>query len=88
MQATRDTQNRQRRSQDSTALLKADVGICLKLIDAVVAYTGRIIGLTDGNTNKVMCDRTKVNVDNAKIDAIERWQPFGAEAIDHRSQLV
>lgn len=52
------------------------------------ACTGRVIGVTDGDTMKMLCDgiETKVRLD--QIDAPERNQPFGSKAKEVLSNLV
>lgn len=69
------------------------VAAVLLLIAAVIsaaaqACTGRVVGVTDGDTVKVLCDgiETKVRLD--QIDAPERNQAFGAKSKETLSDLV
>ncbi|MBA4286261.1 MAG: micrococcal nuclease [Xanthomonadaceae bacterium] len=69
--------------------MKAGIGAILLLVaGAAFACTGRVVGVTDGDTIKVLCDRTEVKVRPAEIDAPERGQPFGAKAKVALSDLV
>lgn len=69
--------------------IKAGIGAILLLVaGAAFACTGRVVGVTDGDTIKVLCDRTEVKVRLAEIDAPERGQPFGAKAKVALSDLV
>lgn len=52
------------------------------------ACTGRVVGVTDGDTVKVLCDGTETKVRLDQIDAPERNQPFGSKAKDVLSNLV
>ena len=52
------------------------------------ACTGRVVGVTDGDTIKVLCNRTEIKVRLAEIDAPEKRQPFGSKAKSELSQLV
>lgn len=71
------------------AAIKAGIGAILLLVaGAAIACTGRVVGVTDGDTIKVLCDRTEVKVRLAEIDAPERGQPFGAKAKVALSELV
>lgn len=62
--------------------------ILLICIPSTWACTGRVVGVTDGDTVKVLCDglETKVRLD--QIDAPERNQPYGSKAKDVLSNLV
>lgn len=55
---------------------------------AADACTGRVVGVTDGDTVKVLCDgiETKVRLD--QIDAPERAQAFGSRSKEALSDLV
>ncbi len=55
---------------------------------AVFACTGRVVGVTDGDTIKVLCGQTEMRVRLAQIDAPERGQAFGAKAKEALSDLV
>lgn len=46
------------------------------------------VGVTDGDTIKVLCGRTEMKVRLAQIDAPERGQAFGAKAKEALSDLV
>ncbi|MCX7059274.1 MAG: thermonuclease family protein [Gammaproteobacteria bacterium] len=71
------------------AMIKAGIGAILLLVaGAVFACSGRVVGVTDGDTIKVLCDRTEVKVRLAEIDAPERGQPFGAQSKAALSDLV
>lgn len=52
------------------------------------ACTGRVVGVTDGDTIKVLCGRTELRVRLAQIDAPERNQAFGSRAKEVLSDLV
>lgn len=72
-----------------SAAIKAAIGAALLLVTtAALACTGRVVGVTDGDTIKVLCNRTEVKVRLAEIDAPERGQPFGAKAKVALSDLV
>ena len=53
-----------------------------------LACMGRVVGVTDGDTIKVLCGRTEMKVRLAQIDAPERGQAFGAKAKEALSDLV
>lgn len=55
---------------------------------AANACSGRVVGVTDGDTVKVLCDgiETKVRLD--QIDAPERAQAFGSRSKEALSNLV
>ncbi len=79
----------QRRPSRLTAAIQAGIGTIMLLVaSAVFACTGRVVGVTDGDTIKVLCHRTEVKVRLAEIDAPERGQPFGAKAKVALSDLV
>ena len=66
--------------------------LLLLLLTASVAYadvTGRVVGVTDGDTIKVL-DSHKVEhkVRLTGIDAPERGQPFGTTSTRHLSSMV
>lgn len=72
-----------------TLAIQIGIGAILLLVaGAVFACTGRVVGVTDGDTIKVLCDRTEVKVRLAEIDAPERGQPFGSRAKVALSDLV
>lgn len=72
-----------------TAAIQSGIGAILMLVaGAVFACTGRVVSVTDGDTIKVLCDRTEVKVRLAEIDAPERGQPFGGKAKVVPSELV
>jgi endonuclease YncB( thermonuclease family) len=56
------------------------------------SYTVKRIGVTDGDTIKILDDRTEppseVKVRLESIDAPEKKQPFGTKAKQHLSELV
>ncbi len=52
------------------------------------ACVGRVVGVTDGDTIKVLCGQTELKVRLAQIDAPERGQAFGAKAKEALSDLV
>lgn len=52
------------------------------------ACTGRVVGVTDGDTIKVLCGRTEVKVRLAQIDTPERGQAFGSRAKEALSDLI
>lgn len=64
------------------------VAMLIASIQPSLACTGRVVGVTDGDTVKVLCDgrETKVRLD--QIDAPERNQPYGSKAKDVLSNLV
>jgi endonuclease YncB( thermonuclease family) len=41
------------------------------------ALVGKVVGITDGDTIKVLLDRHEVEVRVSGIDAPEKMQPFG-----------
>jgi micrococcal nuclease len=71
------------------AMIKAGIGAILLLVAGdVFACSGRVVGVTDGDTIRVLCDRTEVKVRLAEIDAPERGQPFGTQSKAALSDLV
>lgn len=70
-------------------MIKAGIGAILLLVAGdVFACSGRVVGVTDGDTIRVLCDRTEVKVRLAEIDAPERGQPFGTQSKAALSDLV
>jgi len=52
------------------------------------SFTGKVVGVTDGDTLKVLRDGKAVKVRLAGIDCPEKKQPFGAKAKKVASDLV
>lgn len=74
-----------------TNRLAAIVAVGLTLLISIApawACIGRVVGVTDGDTVKVLCEgiETKVRLD--QIDAPERNQPFGSKAKEVLSNLI
>ena len=70
-------------------LLMASMSLSLNLMAAPPPIEGRVVGVTDGDTLKVLDDQKvlhKIRV--AGIDAPERKQPFGQRAKARMSALV
>lgn len=53
-----------------------------------LACTGRVVGVTDGDTVKVLCDGVETKVRLDQIDAPERNQAFGTKSKEALSHLV
>ncbi len=53
----------------------------------VVAFTGKVIGISDGDTLTVLVDKKPIKVRIAEIDAPESKQPFGARSKQALSDL-
>ena len=53
-----------------------------------VTYTGKVIGVTDGDTIKILVDRTQHKIRLAEIDTPEKGQPYGKKAKQALSRLV
>lgn len=59
---------------------------CLVLILAAIApqglyaWTGKVVGIADGDTITVLHDRQEVKIRLHGIDTPEKWQPFGESA--------
>lgn len=51
-------------------------------------FTGKVIGVSDGDTVTVLRDKTPVKVRLNGIDCPETGQPFGSRAKDETSELV
>lgn len=64
------------------ALLAAGSGI------AAADFTGRVVGVSDGDTIKVLRDGREVRIRIVGIDAPEKKQPFGERAKQAMSKLV
>lgn len=52
------------------------------------ACVGQVVGVTDGDTIKVLCEGIQTKVRLNQIDAPERGQPFGSKAKEGLSNLV
>lgn len=66
------------------ASLIAAMGIQPVLAD----FTGKVVGITDGDTITVLRDREQVKVRLTEIDAPEKAQPFGNSSKQALSELV
>lgn len=53
-----------------------------------LACTGRVVGVTDGDTVKMLCDGVETKVRLDQIDAPERNQAFGKKSKNALSDLV
>jgi endonuclease YncB( thermonuclease family) len=51
-------------------------------------YTGKVIGISDGDTIKILVDRTQRKIRLAEIDTPEKGQPYGKKAKQALSRLV
>lgn len=54
----------------------------------VLACVGKVVGVTDGDTIKVLCDGVETKVRLNQIDTPERGQAFGSKAKEVLSNLV
>jgi micrococcal nuclease len=55
---------------------------------AITEFSGRVVGVTDGDTITILIDNKTVNVRLEGIDAPESGQPFGSRARQELSSLV
>jgi len=53
-----------------------------------VIYTGKVIGISDGDTIKILVNQTQHKVRLAEIDTPENGQPYGKKAKQALSKLV
>ena len=51
------------------------------------AFTGKVVGVSDGDTITVLRDRTQVKVRLLEIDAPEKAQAFGAKSKESLSEM-
>jgi micrococcal nuclease len=69
-------------------ITKTAVTLFLLLASQVHAETGRVVGVTDGDTLKVMLHGVQTNVRLYGIDCPEKKQAFGQAARDFTTSLV
>ena len=68
------------RSRTSAALASALVGVCAACAVAGSTFTGRVVGVADGDTISVLRDGRAERIRLAGIDCPERGQAFGTRA--------
>jgi len=67
------------------------VAVATILLTASIAHadcTGKVVGVSDGDTLKVLCDKTPIKVRLYGIDAPEKKQAFGTQAKKFTSEQV
>lgn len=64
------------------------MGCLLVAQSALADFTGKVVGVTDGDTITVLKDREQVKVRLVEIDAPEKGQAFGNRAKQALSELV
>ena len=60
---------------------------CLLLALNAHAFTGKVVGVSDGDTITVLRDRTQVKVRLLEIDAPEKAQAFGTKSKESLSEM-
>ena len=72
--------------------LQVATGACLWLALAVASaagsVTGRVVGITDGDTLRAVVDGVETRIRLAEIDTPERGQPWGTKAKDALAALA
>lgn len=71
-------------------LLNGFIGFCLSLI-AILSYadiTGRVVGISDGDTIKILSNNQQYTVRLAWIDAPEKNQAFGTRSKDNLAKYI
>jgi endonuclease YncB( thermonuclease family) len=53
-----------------------------------VEFVGKVVGITDGDTLRLLADRKQVKIRLAEIDTPERGQPYGSRAKEAFSELA
>jgi micrococcal nuclease len=64
------------------------VSVCLAVPVQAADFTGKVVGITDGDTITVLVDRSPVKVRLYGIDCPEKRQPFGTAAKHFTSELA
>lgn len=64
------------------------VGCLLAAQNVLADFTGKVVGVSDGDTITVLKDREQVKVRMVEIDAPEKGQAFGNRSKQALSQLV
>jgi endonuclease YncB( thermonuclease family) len=72
----------------TTAILLLTALVFAEPPKVVEQFTGRVIGVTDGDTVKVLVDKQAVTVRLEGIDAPEKSQSFGAKSKEALAKLV
>jgi len=67
--------------------LRLVLGAGLLLALNAHAFTGKVVGVSDGDTITVLRDRTQVKVRLLEIDAPEKAQAFGAKSKESLSEM-
>lgn len=62
--------------------------LVLLLSVCLADLTGRVIGVSDGDTITILCNKTEVSIRLAEIDCPEKGQPYGKAAKRYASELV
>lgn len=70
------------------ALMKRLLLFLLLAAGPALAYEARVVGVTDGDTLRVLKDRTQIRIRIFGIDAPERGQPFCTQSKKRLSQIV
>lgn len=70
------------------AVIAIALAILIASVEPSLACTGRVVGVTDGDTVKVLCDGVETKVRLDQIDAPERKQAFGTKSKEALSHLV
>lgn len=65
----------------------AAVLFLLSPVASAAAFSGQVVGITDGDTIRVLADGQQITVRLAEIDAPEKAQPFGTRSKQSLSDM-
>lgn len=60
----------------------------VKRVGANDSFTGKVVGVSDGDTIKVMCEGRAVKVRLHGVDCPEKKQPYGTRAKQYTSDMA
>ena len=62
--------------------------LCVSACAEGTTLTGRVVGITDGDTLTLLVDRTQHKVRLAQLDTPEKAQPWGSRATQALAEMV
>lgn len=76
------------RSCFNIKIMKALIPILLFAVSTFAQISGRVVGISDGDTVTILKDRSQIKIRLAGIDAPEKGQAFGQRSKENLSRLI